>query len=113
MDCSVVFSELISLSQVLEQMISEQENLLNTQQQQQSEPYQTTEFDRVSTASDTHQQTLDLPVVQDLLVEEGRVGGETGGSLADTTVTSELETMEDDVITPQPSFPFDVVDGML
>ena len=97
-------------SQVLEQMISEQENLLNTQQQQQSEPYQTTEFDRVSTASDTHQQTLDLPVIQGVLVEEGRVGGETGGSLADTT---ELETMEDDVITPQPSFPFDVVDGML
>ena len=106
-------SHTLFTSQVLEQMISEQENLLNTQQQQQSEPYKTTEFDRVSTAGDTHQQTLGLPVVQDVFVEEGRVGGETGGSLADTTVTAELETMEDDVITPQPSFPFDVVEGML
>ena len=79
-------------------MISDQENLLNTQQQQERQQQHKKHHPDKENQSPPRE-------------EEGKtVSGDS--SQADTTLVADLEIVEEDVIRPQPSLPFDVLDGM-
>ena len=98
--------------QVIEQMISEQESLLNPQQpEQQNQP-----FHKPPTHTHTTSPKPFGEEVSDKILPQEKEGVGTSdahSSLTDTsTLTADLETMEEEyIIRPQPSQAFEALDG--
>ena len=100
--------------QVIEQMISEQESLLNPHQpEQQNQPF------RKPPPQPHTRTTSQKPFgeeVSDKILPQGKEGvgaSDAHSSLTDTsTLTADLETMEEEyIIRPQPSQAFEALDG--